>query len=133
MTQLGQMNATEAAAAIHVVEAMFAAWDAFDWDGVVNAFTEDGVMHSMYKEPFVGREAIRARLDAVGPGMEMMRCEIKSIGCFGRIVAAERIDTFTFNGRTGSVPCAGFFEIQGGKISRWREYCDSATILSIIT
>ena len=40
------------------------------------------------------------------------------------VVLTERIDAFEFGDKGVALPVMGTFEIEGGKIARWRDYFD---------
>ncbi|MEO8115198.1 MAG: nuclear transport factor 2 family protein, partial [Phenylobacterium sp.] len=71
------MNSTSAEAAtatavdprIAVVKEMVGAWNARDWQKVVDLFADDGVLHSMMVEPVVGKKSIDARIKHMGSGI----------------------------------------------------------------
>jgi len=44
---------------IQTVIKMLEMWHTLDLDGAVNMFTEDGVFHSMMRDPVKGREALK--------------------------------------------------------------------------
>ena len=46
----------------------------------------------------------------------------------GTLVVNERRDKMTFGGAQVDLPVLGVFEVVGGKITMWRDYCDLRTI-----
>ena len=62
-------------------------------------------------------------------GMECMFVEILTMATQGDKVLTERIDNVRdANGNNlMSVPTMGIFEVDGGKITAWRDYYDTAT------
>ena len=41
----------------------------------------------------------------------------------------ERTDEFTYKGHKGKVPVVGVLEVEGDKVSVWREYYDRAELI----
>jgi limonene-1,2-epoxide hydrolase len=132
------MTATETVAApaaaadarVAVVQEMVAAWNARDWDKVVNLFADDGVLHSMMLEPIVGRKSIDARIKHMGAGISQIRLNLKNVAVSDGAVFVERVDEFTYKGHTGSVPVVGVIEVKNGKVQVWREYYDRKELLT---
>ncbi|WP_339823598.1 nuclear transport factor 2 family protein [uncultured Parasphingorhabdus sp.] len=117
---------------IAVVEEMITAWNERQWSKVGDLFTEDGVLHSMMLDPVVGRETIRARIIALGEGIEEITLHIHNIGRIGDVVVIERTDEFTYKGHKGKVPVVGILEVEGDKVSVWREYYDRAELIEAL-
>jgi limonene-1,2-epoxide hydrolase len=117
---------------VAVVEEMITAWNEKQWSKVGDLFTEDGVLHSMMLDPIVGREAIRARIIGLGEGIEEITLHIHNIGRIGDVVVIERTDEFTYKGHKGKVPVVGILEVEGDKVSVWREYYDRAELIEAL-
>ncbi|MGJ9422596.1 nuclear transport factor 2 family protein [Aeromicrobium sp. CF3.5] len=109
---------------------MFAAWDALDWDRVVEMFADDGVLHSVMQEPVVGRDAIAERMAILGSKAERLTLHVKALGVIDGRVFAERVDDFDFDGHHGEVPVVGILRMDGGKVTEWLEYYDRPTLLA---
>lgn len=121
------MNSNEKIAA---ARKMFAAWDARDWDAIIDSFAEDGTMHSMMKEPVTGRAAMVKLFDGFKDSVEALTLEIEHIGVIDDAVVAVRTDRMTVNGKQGALPAVGvIYYDDNGKIRLWREYFDRATML----
>ena len=102
-------------------------WEALDRQGILDAFTEDGVYHNMPMAPAQGKAAIDALLGVIlTPAVEGVRFEIKNIAVEGDTVLTERLDTFTMAGRAVVLDVMGAFEVRDGKIAAWRDYFDMA-------
>ena len=114
---------------VAVVQEMITAWNEQQWNKIGDLFTEDGILHSMMLDPVVGREAIRARIVALGEGIEDITLHIHNIGRIGDVVVIERTDEFTYKGHKGKVPVVGVLEVEGDKVSVWREYYDRAELI----
>jgi len=112
------------------VREMADAWAAKDWRKVGDLFAPQGVLHSMMVEPVVGREAIYARIAALGAGVESIVLDIEHIGVIDGRVYIERWDRFVYNGKKGEVPVVGVISIgDDNLITEWREYYDRAHLL----
>ncbi|MEE9611852.1 MAG: limonene-1,2-epoxide hydrolase family protein, partial [Desulfatiglandales bacterium] len=59
--------------------------------------------------------------------------EILNIIAAGDLVAAERIDRTKMGDKAVNLPCAGMFELEGGKIKVWRDYFDLGTYVKEVT
>lgn len=123
-------NAATTDPQIAVVNEMVAAWNARDWDKVVNLFADDGVLHSMMVEPVVGRKSIDARIKHMGAGISQIRLNVKHMGLIDGVVYVERVDEFVYNGHAGSVPVVGAIEVKDGRVKEWREYYDRKELLT---
>lgn len=114
---------------IAVVNEMIKAWHDMDWDRVADLFTEQGSLHSMMKDPIVGREVLRAYLKKLVVGLERIELQVSTIGILDGKVFIERVDDFHVNGKHGRIPVVGVLEIENGKVKEWREYYDRAQLL----
>ena len=108
---------------------MVAAWEALDIDRIMRDFTDDAVLHSIMLDPIVGQAAIRARLTGLLKGATKLELKIKREAVVGNTVFFERVDEFDINGKHGVVPVVGVLEIEKGKVKKWVEYYDHATLL----
>jgi limonene-1,2-epoxide hydrolase len=79
--------------------------------------------HMGAKRPIVGRAAVRADIEALGP-ITQLDFEVVRIAAEGDVVMTERIDRSTINGKYIELPATGVFEVAGGRISYWRDYFD---------
>jgi limonene-1,2-epoxide hydrolase len=109
---------------------MFAAWDALDWDRVVDLFADDGVLHSVMQEPVLGRDAIAERMAILGSKCERLTLHVKALGIIDGRVFVERVDDFDFDGHHGEVPVVGVLRMGGGRVTEWLEYYDRPTLLA---
>ncbi|GAA1747994.1 nuclear transport factor 2 family protein [Aeromicrobium alkaliterrae] len=108
---------------------MLKAWDACDWDAVAAMFAEDGVLHSVMKEPVVGRATIDAHLQPFRENAHDVDLQVKSIGVIGGRVFVERVDVFDYAEHHGEVPVVGILSWEDGLVTEWLEYYDRATLL----
>jgi limonene-1,2-epoxide hydrolase len=108
-----------------VVREFLAAWSKRDGDVLADYFQEDAVWHECWRDPVLGREAIRAELKFQISWATDFELEVRTIATVGSSVLNERIDRFVMNGRQITVPVAGVFEVtDDGKFSAWRDYYD---------
>jgi limonene-1,2-epoxide hydrolase len=119
---------SENEARLEVANQMVQAWNERNWERVYELFAQDGVLHSVMKEPVVGRDNIRERLAGLLAGIEEIELRIVNMGVVNDVVVLERVDDFIFNGKRGSVPVVGVMEITNGEITLWREYYDHHTL-----
>lgn len=113
-------------AAMALVRSFARAWERCSIDDVI-ARLEPGIVYRNAPGPALeGREAVRAFISPSLSAMTHMTWEF--IACVastdGRQVAAERVDTFFFPEGEVRVEVMGLFEIAGGHIAQWRDYCD---------
>ena len=114
---------------VQAVMTMLEKWHALDLEGAVNMFTEDGVFHSMMREPYKGRDVLRDFMGKLFGGMSELTLEIRSEGVSGNTVILERFDSWVYNGKPGSIPVVGVYDVEDGKIKEWREYYDYAALM----
>lgn len=111
------------------VEAFIDAWNRMDWDAVIAALDEDVVYHNIPMEPLRGRAAAEQFIRGMQP--REVDWKMLSMAEQGKKVLTERVDNFVMaNGKSVSLPVMGVFEVEGGKITAWRDYFDLATFTS---
>ncbi|RAN31893.1 hypothetical protein HY11_17865, partial [Hyphomonas pacifica] len=108
---------------------MVTAWNELDVDGIINSFAPEGALHSMMKEPVVGREALREHMTALLSSATRLELQLKTVAVKGTTVFLERVDDFDVNGKHGSVPVVGVLVIEDGHVAEWREYYDRNQLL----
>ena len=99
------------------------AWEQRDTQRIVDAFTDDGVYHSIPLQPIVGKDAIRAWVESFR-GKPPGRLDVRRQVASEAVVLNERVDAITLNGRPVTLPICGVFDIEDGRIKAWREYFD---------
>jgi limonene-1,2-epoxide hydrolase len=110
---------------------MFHAWDTRDWEGVIDLFADEGVLHSVMQEPLLGREVVGERIRALGAITERITLHIKAIGIIDGKVFVQRVDDFdTVTGSHGEVPVVGVLSMAGGRVTEWLEYYDRPSLLA---
>jgi len=116
---------------IHTALEIIAAWSRSDMDAVADLFHENGVLHSVMKEPKTGRENIRLHIKTLAstkPG-NSIQIHIKHIGVIDGLVFMERVDVLSVKGVTAEIPCVGILEIETGKVKYWLDYYDRDTMI----
>ncbi len=95
-----------------------------DAEKAASYFSDDAVYHNIPLDPVNGREQIQATI-AMFLGMaEKVWFETLHLVADGTIVMTERIDHFQVGGKDIGLPVMGTFEVEGGKITAWRDYFD---------
>ncbi|MEO7242239.1 MAG: limonene-1,2-epoxide hydrolase family protein [Variovorax sp.] len=114
---------------IAVVRQMAAGWQDKAWRQCADLFTENGVLHSVMKEPIVGREAFYQRMMQLANPNKKVFLHIQRIGVIDGAVMMERTDEIVIDGISRSCPVVGVLEFEGPLISLWRDYYDHAQLL----
>jgi len=98
-----------------------------DADEILEFFNENAVYHNMPMPPVQGKAAIRTVLEMfLKPSESVEFIVLKIAGGDDGAVLTERLDKFSLEGRNVELPVAGVFELDGGKITAWRDYFDMA-------
>ena len=101
------------------------AWPRKNIEELLAFFTDDAVYHKIPVEPARGKAAIRAVINSFLPAAKSIEFKVLKSAGAGNFVMNERVDVFDLGGgKTISLPVAGVFEVNGGKISAWRDYFD---------
>ena len=112
-----------------VVNAFMAEFDAEhpDPDTLASYFTDDAIYTNMPAgmDSAEGIEAIKAALQGISQ-MTSRGWDVLHSAAVGDVVLNERIDRFEIGGANVDVEVCGVFELQDGKIHRWRDYFDMA-------
>jgi limonene-1,2-epoxide hydrolase len=120
----GTTEAFDEAAEVQATRDVIKAYERQDWNAVADMFAEDGMLHSVMRDPFVGREVIRQRLVDFHVGMESLDLQIIHIGKVDNVVMVERLDNWHQGGKDRSLPAVGVLQFENGLIKVWREYYD---------
>jgi len=110
-----------------LVTAFCQSWSRKNVDEVLSYLTDDCFYHNIPMEPCVGKAAIRKFIEPFLKDAESAVFDIKHTTSAGNVVMNERVDTFVMGPKTISLPVAGVFEVNDGKISAWRDYFDLET------
>jgi len=113
-----------------LVGAFIAAIERRDVDGALAYLAPDCEYDNVPMSKAVGHEAIRATLEAFVIPSESVEFEVVRQAASGPIVMNERIDRFQLNGKPIELAVAGVWEVDGDRITLWRDYFDLATFTS---
>ena len=98
-----------------------------DPEEILEFFTEDAVYHNMPMPPVQGKAGIKTVLDMfLKPAESVEFIVLKVAEGDDGAVLTERLDKFSLRGKKVELPVMGVFELEGGKISAWRDYFDMA-------
>jgi len=109
-------------------------WASPDPDELAGYFTEDAVYHNIPMDPVQGREAIKQFIAGFTAAFDGIDFQIHRQISDGNVVMNERTDTMRRkDGGAIPLPVMGVFEIVDGKIAKWRDYFDMATVTNAIS
>lgn len=111
-----------------VVREFCDAWSTGDIDRIMSAFADDAVYHNIPMEPVVGTEAIRTFIEGFTAMVDRIEFEILHLAVNGNVVLTERVDTFVRPAGSVGLPVMGTFELDGVKITAWRDYFDMVQV-----
>ncbi len=101
------------------------AWSRMKLDEILGFMSDDAVYHNIPMEPAKGKAAIRALVEGFLKMAEAIEFRVLHAASAGAVVMNERVDSFVYKGgKKGSIPVVGVFEVNGGKITAWRDYFD---------
>ena len=90
---------------------------------------DDVLYHNMPWEPVTGHAGVRQVLEPfIGSQKLLQKMEIKHTTAAGNVVMNERLETWVKGDVTVLLPVLGVFTIVDGKISKWCDYFDAATV-----
>jgi limonene-1,2-epoxide hydrolase len=110
-----------------IVNAFIAAIEHVDIESAVALADENISYENVPMQPIVGRAALKAALGAFLGATTAVDWRILRQVAVGSVVVNERIDRFEVNGGWLELPVAGFFEVNDGHITLWRDYFDLAS------
>jgi limonene-1,2-epoxide hydrolase len=106
-------------------------WASPDPEELAGYFTEDAVYHNIPMEAVQGREAIKVFIAGFTAAFDGIDFQIHRQVSDGNVVMNERTDTMRRkDGGEIPLPVMGVFEVVDGKIAKWRDYFDLATVTS---
>jgi limonene-1,2-epoxide hydrolase len=113
--------------ATSVVRSWHTSYAAGDRLAALDHYADDAIWYlNWWREPHVGRDAIRAELDRQHDGFANYRSEIVNLFSNDGVVFIEGIDTFTMGGKDATMHWSTVLEINSeGKIARQRDYWDT--------
>jgi limonene-1,2-epoxide hydrolase len=100
------------------------AWSKLNVDDILGYLAEDCFYHNIPMEPMTGHAAIRAFAEPMLKNTDSAKFDILNTTSAGNVVMNERVDHFVMGPKKVSLPVAGVFEINNGKITSWRDYFD---------
>jgi limonene-1,2-epoxide hydrolase len=110
-----------------VIRDFLAAWSRLEPGELIRYFADDGVYHNMPLAPVAGRAAVEQLIRGFIGTWSEAKFDVLALVSSGNTVIAERVDRIRAGGKSVDLPCVGVFELEGGKIKRWRDYFDLAT------
>ena len=99
-----------------------------DMSKVVSYLSEDVFYHNMPWAPVTGHAGVHEVLDPFVNANLLEKMEIKHTASSGDVVTNERLETWVKGDVRVLLPVLGVFTITDGKITKWFDYFDSATI-----
>jgi len=100
-------------------------WNRYDYDSIYSAMTDDIFYHNIPMKPCNGLVEVKAFFDGAF-NFEEAHWIVHAIATNGDLVLTERTDKFKMAGQWIAIRVMGTFEIQNGKIAKWRDYFDLA-------
>jgi limonene-1,2-epoxide hydrolase len=117
-----------------VVASLIKANESLDVDAVVAVMTDDVEYENVGMGVCRGPDEVRALLGAFFASAESMSWEVLAQVEQGDTVMNERVDHFFMpGGKQVDVRVAGYFEVKGDRVRRWRDYFDTAPLLSALS
>ena len=117
-----------------VVASLIKANESRDVDAVVAVMTDDVEYENVGMGVCRGPDEVRALLGPFFASAESMSWEVLAQVEHGDTVMNERVDHFFMpGGKQVDVRVAGYFEVQGDRVRRWRDYFDTAPLLSALS
>jgi limonene-1,2-epoxide hydrolase len=114
------------------IAAFVKAWPTADASLLGSFFEETAVYHNIPLEIVTGRPAIVSTFaEFMGMGGQV-DVDIVHMVAEGPIVMTERVDHFTKDGATISLPVMGVIEVHDGYIAAWRDYFDLGQFTSLM-
>jgi limonene-1,2-epoxide hydrolase len=107
-----------------VVRAELDAWSRLDPDEIVGYFAADAVWDNVPLGVATGHQEIRRTVRGYVDRMTHGNIEIVNLAVAGNVVLTERVDHFVYDGNPVHARVMGAFEVNGDKITAWRDYFD---------
>ncbi|MEW4467918.1 limonene-1,2-epoxide hydrolase family protein [Parasphingorhabdus sp. JC815] len=100
-------------------------WNRLDYDSIYSAMADDIFYHNIPMEPCNGLTEVKAFLNGAF-NFDGAHWIVHAIATNGNMVLTERTDKFKMAGQWIEIRVMGTFEIENGKIAKWRDYFDLA-------
>jgi limonene-1,2-epoxide hydrolase len=107
-----------------VVRAELGAWSRLNIDEIVSHFAADAVWDNVPLGAVSGHHEIRKAVQGYVDRTTQGDIEILNLAVAGNVVLTERVDHFVYDGKQIHARVMGAFEVNGDKISAWRDYFD---------
>ena len=105
--------------------------EARDIDAILALLTDDIAYENVGMGVCNGPDEVRALLGPFLDGTERVAWEVLAQLEQGDQVMNERVDRFFLpGGKQAEARVAGYFEVRDGKVSRWRDYFDTAALMT---
>jgi limonene-1,2-epoxide hydrolase len=111
-----------------VVRSFLNAWRKPELDELVGFFSDDAVYTDGPRGEHRGIAAIRSEFEtgmSTFPGLDI---EVRTLVADRSTVMVERADNFQIAGHSFQMKAVGVFEVDRGRIKRWRDYYDVKSI-----
>ena len=116
-----------------VVDALIEANEQRDVDALCALLTDDVEYENVGMGVCHGPDEVRALLGPFFAGAERVAWDVLAQLEQDGTVMNERVDHFYLpGGKQVDVRVAGYFEVVGGKVRRWRDYFDTGALLSAL-
>lgn len=108
-----------------LIDRFVAAWPRQDLDELLGFFADDAVYENVpIDPPNRGKEEIRKTFEQFSGMAESIEFVVHQQSASGNVVMNERTDRFLINGKWLDLRVMGVFEVEGDKITAWRDYFD---------
>jgi limonene-1,2-epoxide hydrolase len=107
-----------------VVRAELSAWSRLDVEEIVSYFAGDAVWDNVRLGAVSGHDEIRRAVKGYVDRTTFGEIEILNLAVAGNVVLTERVDHFVYDGEKIHARVMGAFEVNGDKITAWRDYFD---------
>jgi limonene-1,2-epoxide hydrolase len=107
-----------------VVRAELGAWSRLNVDEIVSYFAADAVWDNVPLGAVSGHDEIRKAVQGYVDRTTQGDIEILNLAVAGNVVLTERVDHFVYDGKQIHARVMGAFEVNGDKITAWRDYFD---------
>jgi limonene-1,2-epoxide hydrolase len=114
-----------------VVQELIRANESRDIEAVVGQLTDDVEYENVGMGVCRGHDEVRALLGPFYAGATRVNWEVLAQIEDGTTVMNERVDRFFLtDGKEVAVRVAGYFEVEGDRVRRWRDYFDTTNMMS---
>ncbi len=117
-----------------LVTAFCMSFQSGDMAKVVSYLADHVLYHNIPWKPVTGHEGVRKVLDPFlhGSNCALTKMEIKHTTSSGHVVMNERLETWEKRDVKLELPVVGVFEIEDGKITKWRDYFESTHLTPLM-